>query len=180
MIALNPMANVTLRLLASTDSVNSLTGLLHRAYAQLGAMGLNYTAVDQSPEATRRRIAGHECYVAEQEGRIVGTVALQIDQRERPTCARHRDMAYFSQFAVEPHVQGRGIGTRLLGHIESRASQLGFRRLALDTAVPATDLIAYYATRGYLSIGVEHFPGKTYASIIMAKALSTKRVETAN
>jgi hypothetical protein len=29
------------------DSFEELTGLLHRAYASLGAMGFNYTAVDQ-------------------------------------------------------------------------------------------------------------------------------------
>lgn len=35
-----------------------LTGLLHRAYAELGAQGLNFTAVDQDVEVTRERAAG--------------------------------------------------------------------------------------------------------------------------
>jgi len=167
------MAHVSLRLLAPTDSLVELTDLLHRAYLGLGAMGLNYTAVDQPVETTRRRIAGNECYVAERQGRIVGTVVLQTNQRRRPACARRPDVAYFSQFAVEPDLQRAGIGTRLLAHVEARAARLGFRALALDTAIPATHLVEYYAARGYRRVGEETFPGKTYRSVVMAKVLGT-------
>ena len=38
--------NAVLRPFAATDSLVALTTLLHRAYARLGAMGLNFTAVD--------------------------------------------------------------------------------------------------------------------------------------
>lgn len=40
---------LTLRKLRREDSIEELTYLLHRAYARLGAVGLNYTAVDQVP-----------------------------------------------------------------------------------------------------------------------------------
>jgi len=48
--------DLRLRPLAPSDSIVELTLLLHRAYARLGAMGLNYTAVDQSPDVTARRL----------------------------------------------------------------------------------------------------------------------------
>ena len=41
-----------IRPLSSTDSITEITFLLHRAYARLGDMGLNYTAVDQSTDVT--------------------------------------------------------------------------------------------------------------------------------
>ena len=63
-----------IRTLQPSDSLHELTALLHRAYARLGAMGLNYTAVDQSPEITAKRIAGGQCFVAEIEGKLAGTI----------------------------------------------------------------------------------------------------------
>jgi hypothetical protein len=82
-----------LRPLAASDSLEALTALLHRAYAPLGAMGLNYTAVDQSVETTARRFGGAHGLVAEQDGRVVGTVVVNgpLDATDKPDarwCAR--------------------------------------------------------------------------------------------
>ena len=52
------LEGITIRRITASDSLAELTELLHRAYARLGRMGLNYTAVDQSVEDTARRI-GH-------------------------------------------------------------------------------------------------------------------------
>ena len=49
-------AKFEIRLWSDSDSIEELTALLHRAYAKLGKLGLNYTAVDQSPEVTQRRM----------------------------------------------------------------------------------------------------------------------------
>jgi GNAT superfamily N-acetyltransferase len=159
---------VSLRPLAPADSLAGITALLHRAYGRLG----NYTAVDQTPEVTRQRIDGNECYVAEVKGRIVGTVTPHRDQRDRPACACRKDIAYLSQFGVEPELQGAGIGRMLLQCIEARAAALGFKALALDTASPATHLVRYYERKGYGRIGEEQFPGKTYRSVALAKPLA--------
>ena len=69
----NPYASklkksVTMRLLQirqfqDVDSIVELTSLLHKAYARLGDMGLNYTAVDQTPEVTAKRMLGGVCFV---------------------------------------------------------------------------------------------------------------------
>jgi len=40
-------------------------------------MGLNYTAIDQTPDVTRSRIAGGRCFVAvDAADRVIGTVLL--------------------------------------------------------------------------------------------------------
>jgi hypothetical protein len=70
------MDAISVRRLATADSLEALTALLHRAYAPLGAMGLNYTAVDQTVEVTRKRCAAGTCFVAVDGERIVGTVAV--------------------------------------------------------------------------------------------------------
>ncbi len=161
-----------IRLLGSDDSLHALTALLHRAYARLGAMGLNYTAVDQDEATTARRVAGGHCLVAHWQGRLAGTVLLQ------PTYARN-DCDYFTrpgvaalhQFAVEPGLQGHGIGRALMEAGETWARAQGFQELALDTAEPATHLVALYRSLGYEPVGHVHWPGKVYRSVVMSKRL---------
>lgn len=50
-------STIELRALRRDDSIEALTALLHRGYAQLGALGFRYKAVDQSPDVTRERIS---------------------------------------------------------------------------------------------------------------------------
>jgi len=164
------MANI--RKLSSRDTFEELTTLLHRAYARLGEMGLNYTAVDQSAEVTANRIVGGQCFVAEVDGKLAGTVVVQ------PTY-KQSDCEYFTrpgvaaihQFAVAPEAQGNGFGRALLQACEDWALQEGYRELAMDTAEQATHLIALYSSLGYRQVGLVQWPGKVYRSVILSKAL---------
>ena len=52
-----------IRELAATDSIVDMTTLLHAAYTRLGGIGFNYTAVDQTEDVTRSRIARGHCLV---------------------------------------------------------------------------------------------------------------------
>lgn len=165
----------TLRIRERGDdvSLDDLTALLHRAYARLGAMGLNYTAVDQTADVTSRRIAGGRCFVAEWSGRLVGTIVVQ------PTYASS-DCAYFTrpgvaavhQFGVDPAAQGRGVGRALLAACEGWAREQGFRELALDTAEQATHLVDLYTRLGYQPVGFVQWPGKVYRSVVMSRPLA--------
>ena len=65
------------------DDAEALTDLLHRAYAELGAMGLNYTAVDQSVAETLptpQPVVVLRLEGGDQVGHVVGGDRLQ--QRE--------------------------------------------------------------------------------------------------
>jgi GNAT superfamily N-acetyltransferase len=165
-----------IRRLGAGDSFEELTGLLHRAYARLGALGLNYTAVDQPVHVTRARALDGECFVVVQDGRIVGTatVALAAEMRDPPPCVRP-GLAYLGQFAVDPPLQARGLGSRLLAAVEARARERGADAIALDTAEGAEHLIRFYAARGYGAAGHARFPGKAYRSVILSKPLAATR-----
>jgi GNAT superfamily N-acetyltransferase len=162
-----------IRPLAPTDSIHDLTGLLHRAYARLGAMGLNYTAVDQTPEVTARRIEGGQCYLAEWAGALAGTIVV------KPTYTVN-ECSYFTrpgvaavhQFGVEPTLQGHGIGRALLAQSERWALQRAFRELAMDTAEQATHLIELYGRLGYRHVDWVQWSGKVYRSVVLSKPLS--------
>jgi len=126
---------ISIRPLGPDDDVEALTGLLHRSYAALGAMGLNYTAVDQTSQVTRRRIAGGVCLLAvSADGRVVGTALFKAPGLERGSPWLQRpEVAHVGQFAVEPALRKRGIGGRLMDVVEDMARAAGARELALDT-----------------------------------------------
>jgi GNAT superfamily N-acetyltransferase len=161
-----------IRKLQPSDSLLEITVLLHRAYARLGAMGLNYTAVDQSLEVTTQRILGGQCYIAEVAGMIAGTIIVT------PTYTKNKcdyftkaGVASAHQFAVDPSVQGQGIGRSLLHTCESWASEHGFKELAIDTAEQAEHLIKLYVHFNYKPVGFVQWPGKVYRSVVLSKEL---------
>jgi SAM-dependent methyltransferase/GNAT superfamily N-acetyltransferase len=162
-----------IRDLAPGDSLADLTSLLHRAYAPLAAVGLNYTATDQDEATTRRRRASGRCLVDERDGRVVGTVTvrrghagLEHDWFRRP------DVWSFEQFAVDPGMQGAGIGAALLAAVEDAARRGGASEVACDTAEPARHLVSWYERLGYRFVARTRWPGKTYESLILSKRLA--------
>ena len=162
------------------DSVAELTELLHAAYAPLGAAGMNFTAVDQTPAATAQRLQAAHTWVALQGGRLAGCIsanaAFDPNQhawaRALPWFYR-QDVAHFHQFAVAPALQGQGIGAALLGAAEDWARAAGHRAMLLDTAMPATALRQHYSRVGYADVDAVQWPGKTYRSVVMAKTLAS-------
>ncbi|RZF31484.1 GNAT family N-acetyltransferase [Paraburkholderia sp. UYCP14C] len=155
---------------ASRDSFVALTALLHRAFAPLGAQGLNCTCVDQTIGTTRERVLRGDCHVAVCEGQIVGTMTLYASDGES-SCElyRHGDVASLRQFAVDPAWQARGIGTLLIAFAEHWAATRGYAQLALDTPQPAARQIAFYRGQGFRIVDFVRFAGKRYDSAILSK-----------
>jgi GNAT superfamily N-acetyltransferase len=162
----------SIRPLSATDSLTELTELLHRAYARLADMGLNYTAVDQSPEVTAQRIEGGQCFVAASGERLVGTVVLKPTyQSSECEYFTRPGVAAVHQFAVEPASQGQGIGKSLLLACERWALLHGYKEVAMDTAEQASHLVSMYQRYGYQQVGRVQWPGKVYRSVVLSKAL---------
>ena len=167
--------NCTIRLLSSSDSISELTRLLNRAYRVLADMGFNYTAAYQDDETTRGRIERGECYVLIDNCSIVGTVMLyppaSLSNNEKRSWYGRPGVAICGQYAIEPDLQGRGLGSMLLNFVEIRAAEIGAKELALDTAEGAAHLIHFYKQRGYRTVDFTQHLGKSYRSTILSKRL---------
>lgn len=64
-----------IRPLNSNDNLEELTSLLHRAYKQLVDQGMFALASHQDVSSTERRVKEAECFVAESDGKLTGTIA---------------------------------------------------------------------------------------------------------
>lgn len=163
---------LSIRRFNATDNVSEVTALLRAAYAMLGEMGLNYTATYQDDEITRRRCAKGECYLAFIDEELVATVTLEPPSVNK-NCEwfRKSGVASFHQFGVLPHLRGAGLGSRMMAFVEQRAKELGAIELAIDTAEPATHLVAFYEKRGYRIVDHVQWDGKNYRSVVMSKKI---------
>lgn len=154
---------------------SSLTELLHEAYAELGALGLNYTAVDQDDETTRHRARGGQCWVVEDNGELVATLTMSLppskELQQLTAEARQPKRAWLNQVAVSPHMRGTGIARKLWGIGKTWAAGQGATSIGVDTAVPAVHLIDLYAGWGFGHRDTIHWSGKTYDSVVMVLSL---------
>jgi GNAT superfamily N-acetyltransferase len=169
-------SDIVIRRLVPTDSMEELTTLLHRAYREQVEMGLRPLAGRQDPETTRKRTSNGECYLAVQTvagmPKIVGTILFhEVEDAKGPPWFQRKDVDSFSQFGVDPDVQGKGIGQLLLTRVEQRAAECGALELGLSMAEPDTNLMAFYVRRGYRFIEHWQWPYTNYRSAILSKTL---------
>lgn len=163
---------IEIRRYRASDDVDAITAMLHRAYANLAAMGFRFLATHQSADVTRERLNGDLSFVAVVGDEIVGTVTL-YDQPYEDACQYYRDptVARFGQFGIEPHLQQSGLGSQMMDLLEQTATDLGFRELACDTAEGATHLVDWYIRRGYRFVEHVQWDVTNYRSVVLSKRL---------
>lgn len=132
---------------AEADDVPELLDLVHSAYrgeASRAGWTTEADLIDGSrTDAEELRALLPDLLVVEQEGALVGCCSL----------VPRADRAYFGLFAVRPGLQGGGIGSALLTAAEQRARDLGLHEVEMTVLSVRTELLAYYARRGYLPSG---------------------------
>jgi len=167
-----PLINITLRPFSPTDSIEALTQLINAAYQPLAERGFRYLGSYQDAKKTAERIAQGECWVAEVDGVIVGTIRYRPPGPSSNPWYAQPGVASFGQFAVVAGYQKHGIGGKLLEAAEQLARRDGAHELACDTAEGATDLVAYYNKRGYRLVGYANWDITNYRSVLLSKTLT--------
>ena len=166
--------SLSVRSFAPADAA-PLTELLHSAYAELGAMGLNFTAVDQSVGTTLQRAGGGQCWVVERHNELVATLTMSLPPSQGlvalTTEASVKDRAWLNQVAVSPDLRHSGIAAHLWQVSRTWAAKQGATSIGIDTAEPTEHLLSLYRRWGCRAKGTIHWSGKTYDSVVMIRPL---------
>lgn len=93
-------------------------------------------------------------FVAEREGRVIGTVMGGYDG--------HRGWLY--SLAVDPEQRRLGIGTQLVAHVEAALTARGCPKLNLQVLSSRADVRAFYESIGYRADEVISF-GKRLGAV---------------
>jgi predicted N-acetyltransferase YhbS len=162
----------TIRPWHETDDLCALTALLHRAYKPLADAGMRFVASHQDNSMTRERIAQGRCFVAEVDSAVAGAI-VYYPPGAKSGCDWYRrpGVAVFGQFAVEPTLQRRGLGSDIVRAVEAAAIADGAAELALDTSEHAAGLLAYYHKLGFRLVAFTQWDAVNYRSVVMSKRL---------
>jgi ribosomal protein S18 acetylase RimI-like enzyme len=102
-------------------------------------------------------VSAGNAWIADADGAVAGVLVL----------AECDDHLLIENVAVEPSLQGRGVGRALLAFAEAHAAELGLGELRLYTHVKMTENQAIYARLGYREI--ERRAEKGFARVFMSK-----------
>jgi len=145
---------VTIRAAGHTD-IPALTALINRAYRG-DSSRLGWTTEADILRGLRIDGEGLETILTDPDAVLFVAEAGELLASIH---ARHvGEEVHLGLFAVEPALQGRGIGTRLLLHAEAEAKKRwDVQTAAMEVITLRRELIAYYERHGYKRTG-EHLP----------------------
>ncbi|WP_315853079.1 GNAT family N-acetyltransferase [Rhizobium terricola] len=110
----------------SFDRHGDLLELILRAFAYMDWRIDPPSSAHRLTPALLKEKASQECaFVAQDGGRLAGCIFLKPEP----------DALYIGKLAVEPTMQGRGIGRRLLVTAEATAREHGLKALRLETRI---------------------------------------------
>jgi GNAT superfamily N-acetyltransferase len=143
---------------AVSADLEAIEAFQHRAYAANRAI----LGVEPLPLQARYAdvLRDHEIWIAEAGGTIEGILILAI---------RDRDLLIWS-LAVEPALQGQGVGTRLIGFAERRAREFGHPHVRLYTGLPLGKNIAWYLRHGFAIERQEALADRTLVHMVKTLA----------
>lgn len=134
---------------ATEEDVEGVLGLL----AQLGDPGESGLTVEEGRRILRRMATypAYAVYVAEGEGRVVGTFALLVMDNLAHAGA---PSAVVEDVCVDQAVRGQGIGRALMTFAMERARELGCYKLVLSSNQARIDAHRFYRSLGFVEHGL--------------------------
>lgn len=130
---------------AGAEDVPALVSLINAAY-QVEAFFLAGPRTSAAEVEEMRRSGGF--LLAEQEDKgVVGCVYV----------GRRGERGYFGLLSVDPALQGRGLGRRLVAAAEERLRHQGHREVEILVVDVRTELLPFYDGLGYRRVGDEPF-----------------------
>jgi putative acetyltransferase len=138
---------------ANNSDTNGIRDLVFSVLAEYGLQSDPETTDADLDDIEGNYLRRGGCFdlIATDEGEIVGTVGLYpIDST---TCELRKMYLHRSQ-------RGKGLGKRLLDRAISRAVELGFERITLETASVLKEAISLYTSYGFEPYKAPHLSAR--------------------
>jgi ribosomal protein S18 acetylase RimI-like enzyme len=84
-------------------------------------------------------ITRRQMLVCEQEGKLNGAVQVSMTDKA----------GYFGMLAIDPALQGSGLGRKLLAAAEEHCREAGCMEMTMSTGEERRDLVEWYQRQGY-------------------------------
>jgi GNAT superfamily N-acetyltransferase len=153
---------------ATTADAGAITALVNAAFRVEDF----FKAGDRTTlDEVRRLLRSGQFLVVDAEPGPPGRRKLACAYLElRGTCA------YFGMLSIDPAVQARGLGTRLIEDIEARSRAAGCGEVEIHVVNLRQDLFPFYGRLGYRQVGTLPYPDDGSATrpchfVVMRKAL---------
>jgi len=165
---------------ARQDEIGEIMELISKCVQVMQAAGSDqWDESYPNKEIIDLDIAQGTLYVCEEDQAIAGILVLDENaseeykkiewkQNQGPHLIMHR-------LAVHPHIQGKGIATRLIAFAEDYAARNGYTSIRLDTYAKNTRALEIYPRLGYDHRGEVGFPNRTANFPVFEKVLKPER-----
>jgi predicted N-acetyltransferase YhbS len=162
------MTNEAFRLRAATAADAALLSrLIIGAFSGYeGRLDPPSSALKETSDAIRAKLATHGAAIAESDGKPVGCVLFTPEEGS---------VLYVGRLAVDPVWRRRGVARALIAHAEAEARRRGLDRLRIQVRIPLVGNQALFESCGFVEVSRETHPGYTAPTTIrMEKPLQPR------
>lgn len=110
------------------------------------------SALKETPQAVRAKLATHGAAIAESGGKAVGCVLFTPEEDS---------ILYIGRLAVDAAWRRRGVARALVAYAEAEARRRGLQQMRLQVRIPLVDNQALFKSCGFVEVGRESHPGYT-------------------
>jgi GNAT superfamily N-acetyltransferase len=157
---------------ARPDELDAVAELWDEGSRWLASRGIDQWQYPPRRETIAHNIAAGECWLVEEEGRVIGTITVDDCADEefwRPEDDPD-DALYLHRMVTIREVAGREIGSAVLDWASHRAASLGKRWLRLDAWRSNKQLQRYYANRGFRHVRTVDLPHRRSGALFERRA----------
>jgi len=150
--------------IAKKNEINIALRLLKEAAEWLDDKGIDYWQNWHNPNEEfsnwiKEGFNNQEFNFVELNNEIVGMYRLQYND-EMIWGEKEDKAGYVHSFTTRRNIKGKGIGKKILEHIEEELRSKSIDILRLDCGCNVTGLCEYYIRNGFIRVGETELPGE--------------------
>jgi ribosomal protein S18 acetylase RimI-like enzyme len=159
---------------AETTDSPEILGLLRRIAEWLEGKGVDQWReflTDEGGAKLAKRFREGEVYKVLLDGTVAGMFVIQWDDTFWHPEKNDGMACWVHTLGVDPASRGRGIGKRILSHIEGIAKGAGKKCVRLDCNADNTKLCGFYESQGFKAAGAKKWAEKDWNVRLYEKEL---------